>query len=98
VPATVPAPGGWAAPVAPAAVHRLSVEVDDHPAVLLRVLTVVRRRGYEALAVDYRRGDRHRPARLELQVAGARPERLCSHLGQLLEVRNVETDAPRQPS
>jgi len=48
--------------------RRLSVGTTGDADVLLRVLTVLRRRGYRVLRVDYEAGDRHRPTMLELSI------------------------------
>jgi acetolactate synthase regulatory subunit len=87
--AAAPGPVRSASHPGPVALHRLSVAVADDDAVLLRVLTVARRRGYALAAVEYRRADRHRPACLELTVSGGRADRLARHLSGLVEVQAV---------
>ena len=51
--------------------RRLSVETTGDGDVLLRVLTVLRRRGFAVRAVEFRAADRHAPARLELCVGSS---------------------------
>jgi acetolactate synthase regulatory subunit len=51
--------------------RRLSVETTGDADVLLRVLTVLRRRGFAVRAVEFRAADRHAPARLELSVGSS---------------------------
>ena len=48
--------------------RRLSVGTTGDADVLLRVLTVLRRRGFRIVRVDYEAGDRHRPTVLELSI------------------------------
>jgi acetolactate synthase regulatory subunit len=48
--------------------RRLSIAATDDREVLLRVLIVLRRRGFTVLAVDYEAGDAHRPTVLSLTV------------------------------
>jgi acetolactate synthase regulatory subunit len=48
--------------------RRLSVATTGDADVLLRVLGLLRRRGFVVWAVEFRAGDRHAPERLELSV------------------------------
>lgn len=67
------------------------LEVDERSDVLLRVLSTCQTRRCPVVAVDYRRGDRHRSTQLLLTVAGG-PARgdLATRLGRLVDVRRVE--------
>ena len=85
--------------LATAAAHatrrRVSIETGDAPDVLVRVLTLLRRRGCRVLAVDYRIGDRHRHGWLSVDYA---PPPRCEHtvaawLRNLVDVTAVD-DAP----
>jgi acetolactate synthase regulatory subunit len=79
-------------PAAPAARPcRLALETTGERDVLVRVLTLLRRRGCRIVAVDFHEGDRHGPGRLELSVdAPARIEhRLESWLLGLVDVLEV---------
>jgi acetolactate synthase regulatory subunit len=83
----VPAP-----PVAPAArPRRLAVETTGSAEVLVRALTLLRRRGCRIVAVDFLEGDRHGPGRFDVSVeAPARVEhRLESWLLGLVDVLDV---------
>ncbi|HWF72697.1 MAG TPA: hypothetical protein VG186_05090 [Solirubrobacteraceae bacterium] len=55
---------------------------------LLRVIGLIRRRGGEIVAVDFHRGDRHRPPVLEIAVAIDRRcgDGLALRLGGLIDV------------
>ena len=75
--------------------RRAAIEIGDAPDALVRVLTLLRRRGCSVLAVDYRAGDRHRGGWLSVDYA---PPPRCEHtvaawLGNLVDVTAVE-DAP----
>jgi acetolactate synthase regulatory subunit len=48
--------------------RRLSLETTGDADVLLRVLVVLRRRGFVVRACDFRAGDRHAPTQLDLCV------------------------------
>ena len=48
--------------------RRLSVETTGDAAVLLRVLSLLRRRGFAVRAIEFRAADRHAPQTLELTV------------------------------
>jgi acetolactate synthase regulatory subunit len=48
--------------------RRLSLATAGDRDVLLRVLTVLRRRRFQVLSVEFRAGDRHAPPVLELSV------------------------------
>ncbi|HVL94428.1 MAG TPA: hypothetical protein VM266_01070 [Solirubrobacteraceae bacterium] len=73
------------------ATRHFSLDVEDRPDVLPRIVTVVRRRGGDIVALSFACGDRHRPARLELAVRAE--ERLGARLGgylrALVDVRDV---------
>jgi acetolactate synthase regulatory subunit len=70
---------------------RLALETTGTGDVLVRVLTLLRRRGCRIVAVDFHEGDRHGPGRLELSVdAPPRIEhRLESWLLGLVDVLEV---------
>jgi acetolactate synthase regulatory subunit len=54
--------------------RHLALETTDDPDVLLRVLVLLRRRGFVVRRVDFRAGDRHAPTRFRLALGGgARP-------------------------
>jgi acetolactate synthase regulatory subunit len=55
--------------------QHLSLAIADSPDVLVRVLTTLRRRGCEIIAVDYHQADRHRHGRLEVTY---RPPPRCA--------------------
>jgi len=64
------------------------------PDAMVRVLGVLRRRGCEIAAVDYRRADRHAPARFEVAFdaparTGRRVEEWLANLVDVLEVRRA---------
>ena len=58
--------------------RRLSLQTTGDADVLLRVLVVLRRRGFAVRACEFRAGDRHAPARLVLCVES--PTRAGSQL------------------
>jgi acetolactate synthase regulatory subunit len=70
---------------------RIALETTGTGDVLVRVLTLLRRRGCRIVAVDFHEGDRHGPGRLELSVdAPARIEhRLETWLLGLVDVLEV---------
>jgi acetolactate synthase regulatory subunit len=70
---------------------RIALETTGTGDVLVRVLTLLRRRGCRIVAVDFHEGDRHGPGRLELSVdAPPRIEhRLESWLLGLVDVLEV---------
>jgi acetolactate synthase regulatory subunit len=72
--------------------HRARLEVRDAPDVLVRVLTTLRRRGCEVVAVDYRVGDRHRSGRLSVDFTppGRREHAVAAWLGNLVDVTAVD--------
>ena len=51
--------------------RRLELETTGDPDVLLRVMVVLRRRGFTVRAVEFRAGDHHAPPRLHMTVASA---------------------------
>jgi acetolactate synthase regulatory subunit len=65
---TVAVPSSPAPPTSVGRQRRLSVHTTDDPDVLLRVLTVLRRRGFAVHGLEFRAGDRHAPARLDVTV------------------------------
>ena len=74
--------------------RRFSIETVETPDVLPRVVGLCRRRGCEIIALDYLRGDRHRPGHLALSVRV--PERqgrpLAAWLSSLVDVRTVREE------
>ncbi|WP_028059805.1 ACT domain-containing protein [Candidatus Solirubrobacter pratensis] len=62
--------------------RRLSLETTGDADVLLRVLVLLRRRGFAVRACEFRASDRHAPARLDLCVES--PMRAGSQLGAWL--------------
>ena len=74
--------------------RRFTLETTGSADVLVRVLTLLRRRGCRILAVDFHEGDRHRPERLEVAIdAPTRIEhRLESWLSGLVDVVAVHAD------
>jgi acetolactate synthase regulatory subunit len=84
------------APAPPAAAagrpRRLVLETTGRDDVLVRVLTLLRRRGCRIVALDFHQGDRHGPERFELAIdAPARIEHcLESWLLGLVDVRAVQ--------
>lgn len=71
-------------------VRHYVLDVDDREDVLLRVLTVCHARQCPVVALDYRRGDRHRASQLVLTV-GRGPQRgdLALRLAGLVDVQRV---------
>jgi acetolactate synthase regulatory subunit len=67
------APAGAASPPAAAGpaspLRRYELSTTGGSEVLLRVIGLVRRRYGEVVALDFHRGDRHRPSVLEIAVA-----------------------------
>jgi acetolactate synthase regulatory subunit len=51
-----------------AAARRFVLETNPEPDVLLRVLTLLRRRGCRIVSVDFHETDRHGPGRFEVSV------------------------------
>jgi acetolactate synthase regulatory subunit len=86
---TQPIPAPPAA--SPARRCRLAIGTTGSADVLVRALTLLRRRGCRIVSVDYQSGDRHAPERFELAVeAPARTEhRLESWLLGLVDVLEV---------
>jgi acetolactate synthase regulatory subunit len=76
VSATIQTPTVPAAPIGRE--RRLALRTTGDPDVLLRVLTVLRRRGFAVRAVEFRAGDRHAPTRLDVCVES--PTRLGHQL------------------
>ncbi len=71
---------------------RLAIETTGRADVLVRALTLLRRRGCRIVAVDFHEGDRHGPGRLEVSVeapprVGHRLESWLLGLVDVLEVR-----------
>ena len=75
----------------PAPHCRFALDTTTSPDVLLRVLTLLRRRGCDIVAVEYLREDRHGPGRFEVGVeAPVRvAHRLREWLGGLVDVLAV---------
>jgi acetolactate synthase small subunit len=48
--------------------RQLVLDTSPQPDVLVRVLTLLRRRGCRIVAVEFREADRHRPGRFEVCV------------------------------
>jgi acetolactate synthase regulatory subunit len=69
MPTTVFAPPETPPGSARAPLRRYELSTTGDSDVLMRVLGLVRRRCGEVVALDFRRGDRHRPPVLELSVA-----------------------------
>lgn len=67
--------------------HHYTLDVDNRPDVLPRVVTTVRRRGGEIVAMRYASGDQHRPGSMEMTVRAPRP--LACWLEGLIDVRAV---------
>ena len=84
------------APAPPAAAvgrpRRLELETTGRDDVLVRVLTLLRRRGCRIVALDFHQGDRHAPERFEVAIdAPARIEHcLESWLLGLVDVLAVQ--------
>jgi acetolactate synthase regulatory subunit len=80
-------------PVRTTAGHALSLEIDldDDPSALVRVLTILRRRGCAIRSVDYAAGDRHRPGHLTVAVLAPRSHAHCvgAWLQNAVHVRGV---------
>ncbi len=74
--------------------RRVTIETTGDPDVLLRVLVVLRRRGFVARAVEFRAGDLHAPPRLDLTVASSSrlQHQLAAWLGNVVGVLAVESD------
>jgi acetolactate synthase regulatory subunit len=72
----------------------LELEIRDTPDVLLRALTVLRRRGCAITSVDYLAGDRHRSAHLTIGVdaPSSRARSIPAWLENLVDVMRCETD------
>jgi acetolactate synthase regulatory subunit len=70
---------------------RIALETTGTGDVLVRVLTLLRRRGCRIVAVDFHEGDRHGPGRLEVSVhaPGRIEHRLESWLLGLVDVLEV---------
>jgi acetolactate synthase regulatory subunit len=77
-------------------VRQCSVTVSDAPDAVVRVLAMLRRRGCVIRAVDFARGDHHRPGRL---VIGLQPPPRHGHciapwLENLVDVLHVDVAEP----
>jgi acetolactate synthase regulatory subunit len=75
----------------PSPVRRYELSTTGRGDVLTRVIGLVRRRCGEVVALEFRRGDRHRPPVLELAVAidGPRGRTLAARLAALIDVLDV---------
>jgi acetolactate synthase regulatory subunit len=73
---------------------RIVLDTNPEPDVLVRVLTVLRRRGCRIVAVDFHEADQHGPGRFEVTVrAPARiGHRLEAWLSGLVDVRAAHAD------
>lgn len=91
MPMTALAPPHTAAASPPAPVRRYELTTTESSEVLLRVIGLVRRRCGEVVALDFRRGDRHRPPVLALAVAIDRQQgsTLALRLAGLVDVTGV---------
>ena len=74
--------------------RRFGLETTGRDDVLVRVLTLLRRRGCRIVSLDFHEADRHRPERFELAIdAPARIEHsLESWLTGLVDVVSVHVD------
>jgi acetolactate synthase regulatory subunit len=72
--------------------RRLEIETTGDPDVLLRVMVVLRRRGFLVRAVEFRAGDLHAPPRLHMTVAPRTrlDHQLAAWLGNVVGVVSVE--------
>lgn len=79
----------------PARELALDIELIDDPAALVRVLTVLRRRGCLIRRVDYQAQDRHRPGHLTVTVAtpARLAHRIAAWLENLVDVQAARTHA-----
>ncbi len=70
---------------------RFAVTTIPSADVLVRALTLLRRRGCRVVAVDFHEGDRHAPGRFEVSVIAPRrvEDRLESWLQGLVDVLEV---------
>ena len=62
--------------------RRLAIETTGREDVVVRALTLLRRRGCRILAVDFHAADRHRPGRFEVTVDA--PPRTASQIEEWL--------------
>ncbi|MEA2197891.1 MAG: hypothetical protein QOJ25_1942 [Solirubrobacteraceae bacterium] len=71
--------------------RRYELSTTDGGDVLMRVIGLVRRRCGEVVALEFRRGDRHRPPVLEIAVAIDRRQgsSLAARLAALIDVLDV---------
>jgi acetolactate synthase regulatory subunit len=74
--------------------RRLRIDVAGDPDVLLRVMVVLRRRGFLVRSVEFRAGDHHAPPRLHMTVAPRTrlDHQLAAWLGNVVGVVAVEED------
>jgi acetolactate synthase regulatory subunit len=74
--------------------RRIELETTGDADVLLRVMVVLRRRGFAVRAVEFRAGDQHAPPRLHMTVASAsaRPHQLSAWLRNVVGVVDVTLD------
>ena len=81
------------APTAPLGrVRRLRIDIAGDPDVLLRVMVVLRRRGFLVRSVEFRAGDHHAPPRLHMTVAPRTrlDHQLAAWVGNVVGVVSVE--------
>jgi acetolactate synthase regulatory subunit len=73
---------------------RIVLDTNPEPDVLVRVLTVLRRRGCRIVAVDYHEADSHGPGRFEVTVRAPSRigHRLETWLTGLVDVRAAHAD------
>jgi acetolactate synthase regulatory subunit len=80
-------------------IRQLALETTGRPDALIRILTVLRRRGCRVTAIHFREADRHAPERLEVTVeTPARVDHCIEHwLAALVDVLDVrEAGAHRE--
>lgn len=82
-------------PAAPARPCRFLLETNPEPDVLVRVLTLLRRRGCHIVALDFHEADRHGPGRFEVSVRAPTRigHRLEAWLAGLVDVTDVRAAA-----
>jgi acetolactate synthase regulatory subunit len=72
--------------------RRVSLSTTGDPDVLLRVLSLLRRRNFDVLRVEYQAGDHHRPTVLDLSVAstGRTAHQLDAWMSNVVGVLSVD--------
>ena len=73
---------------------RIVLDTNPEPDVLVRVLTVLRRRGCRIVAVDFHEADHHGPGRFEVTVRAPSRigHRLETWLNGLVDVKAAQAD------